>query len=89
MKSQVWWHTPIIPALGRPRQEDYKFKASLGYRAKSFLKNKHNSKKFKKNKNFKNYSICRFWYCLRFQAPSGGLRRNPLGIPYCVYMNPK
>jgi hypothetical protein len=28
-QSQVWWHTPIIPALGRLRQKDYKFKASL------------------------------------------------------------
>jgi hypothetical protein len=27
--SQVWWHTPIIPALGRLRQEDHK--PSLSY----------------------------------------------------------
>jgi hypothetical protein len=25
----AWQHTPIIPAFGRPRQENYKFQASL------------------------------------------------------------
>jgi hypothetical protein len=29
--SQVWWYTPVIPALGRQKQEDLVFKASLGY----------------------------------------------------------
>jgi hypothetical protein len=29
--SWAWWHTPIIPALGKVRQEDSEFKASLGY----------------------------------------------------------
>jgi hypothetical protein len=38
-KSQVWWHTPEFPALRRLRQEDSKFKASLGYTAKPCLKN--------------------------------------------------
>jgi hypothetical protein len=27
----VWWHTPVIPALGKLRQEDHEFKAKLGY----------------------------------------------------------
>jgi hypothetical protein len=28
-KSQGWWHTPLIPALGKQRQVDlYQFKAS-------------------------------------------------------------
>lgn len=29
--KQVWWYMPEIPALGRLRQEDYVFKASIGY----------------------------------------------------------
>jgi hypothetical protein len=27
----VWWHIPVISALGRLREEDFKFEASLGY----------------------------------------------------------
>jgi hypothetical protein len=30
-KSQAWWYTPEIPALGKHKEEDQKFKASLGY----------------------------------------------------------
>jgi hypothetical protein len=30
-KSQVWWGMPITSAAGRLRQEDCKFKATLGY----------------------------------------------------------
>lgn len=30
----VWWHTPVIPALEKLRQEDHKLEASLGYRAR-------------------------------------------------------
>jgi hypothetical protein len=29
--SQVWWFTPVILALGRLKQEDHEFEASLGY----------------------------------------------------------
>lgn len=29
--NRVWWYMPEIPALGRLRQEDYVFKASIGY----------------------------------------------------------
>lgn len=29
--SQVWWHTPVILALGRLRQKDAHLEASLGY----------------------------------------------------------
>jgi hypothetical protein len=38
--SWVWWHTSVISALGRLRQEDHKFKASLGYIVRSWLKKK-------------------------------------------------
>jgi hypothetical protein len=34
---QVWCHTSVIPALRRLKQEDYEFKASLGYRGHSRL----------------------------------------------------
>jgi hypothetical protein len=37
-KTSVWWYTPIIPTLGRPRQEDHKLKASLSYIATPCLK---------------------------------------------------
>jgi hypothetical protein len=40
--SQVWWQTPIIPALGRLRQEDLEFKASLGFIASSGQPGLHN-----------------------------------------------
>jgi hypothetical protein len=29
--DRVWWYTPVIPELRRLRQEDHKFKVSLGY----------------------------------------------------------
>jgi hypothetical protein len=32
--SQVWWHMPVILALGRLREKDKKFKTGLGYTAK-------------------------------------------------------
>jgi hypothetical protein len=31
----VWWHMPIVPTLGRLRQEDSEFKASLGYNSET------------------------------------------------------
>jgi hypothetical protein len=31
LKYWVWWSTPVIPALGRLRLEDWEFQASLGY----------------------------------------------------------
>jgi hypothetical protein len=33
-----WWHTLVIPALGRLRQEELKFEASLGCRMRPYLK---------------------------------------------------
>lgn len=32
--SPVWWHTPVILALGRLRQEGHVFQASLDYRVR-------------------------------------------------------
>jgi hypothetical protein len=38
--NHVWWCRPVIPALGRLRQEDSKFEASLGYLDRCCLKKK-------------------------------------------------
>jgi hypothetical protein len=37
------WHTPVVPALGRWKQEDFKFKfeANLGYTETICLKNQN------------------------------------------------
>jgi hypothetical protein len=32
---RVWWCMPIIPALGRKKQDDHKFEASLGWPQKN------------------------------------------------------
>jgi hypothetical protein len=38
LRNQAWWYTPVIPACRRWRQEDCKFKISLGYTASLCLK---------------------------------------------------
>jgi hypothetical protein len=64
--TRQWWHTPLIPALGRERQVISEFEASLVYRessrtaratqrnpvSKKKTKTKHN--KTKQNKTKKN-----------------------------------
>jgi hypothetical protein len=35
MECQTWWYMPIIPAIGRQRQEYCKFEARLGYHSKT------------------------------------------------------
>jgi hypothetical protein len=45
----VWWHTSVIPALGRYRQEDQEFKASLGFSEKK--------KKERKKKTLSDWNI--------------------------------
>jgi hypothetical protein len=42
----VWECIPAIPAIGRQRQEDLKFEASLGYIAKGYLKKKKSNNPF-------------------------------------------
>jgi hypothetical protein len=37
-----WWYTAIISVLGRQRQDDHRFKGSLGYIAKPCLKKQIN-----------------------------------------------
>jgi hypothetical protein len=41
--SWVWWHTPLIPALRRLRQEDREYEASLCCILRFCLKNKQQS----------------------------------------------
>jgi hypothetical protein len=44
----VWWFTLVIPAFGRVRQENCKFKANLSYIARPCLKIKQNTHTQKK-----------------------------------------
>jgi hypothetical protein len=38
MVSQAWWHICVIPVLQKLSQKDPKFKASLGYIVRSYIK---------------------------------------------------
>jgi hypothetical protein len=43
-ENQEWWYMPVISTLGRKRQEDHKFKASLGYVVEPCLKKPNQTK---------------------------------------------
>jgi hypothetical protein len=43
----MWWGMPLFPVLGRLRQEDHKFKASLGYLVRVCLKTPKEGRKYK------------------------------------------
>jgi hypothetical protein len=44
-RHQAWWYVPVIPALRRQKQEDSKFKTSLGYKTKPYLQKIQKKKK--------------------------------------------
>jgi hypothetical protein len=48
--SWAWWYIPVIPAPRRLRQEDCKFKVSLGYIVRPSLKKKKREEENKRKK---------------------------------------
>jgi hypothetical protein len=40
----AWWHSSVIPVLGRLRQEDHELKVHLGYIARPCLQKKAKTK---------------------------------------------
>jgi hypothetical protein len=60
--ARQWWRTPLIPALGRQRQEDSEFEASLVYRvssrtARATQRNPVSKNKTKQNKQTKKNKV--------------------------------
>jgi hypothetical protein len=49
-EHQAWWRRPLIPALGRQRQVNSEFKASLAYRVNSRTATQRNPVSKNKNK---------------------------------------
>jgi hypothetical protein len=45
LESQAWWHTPVIPALRRLREEEHEFEVRLGYIIRPNLKKKKKEKR--------------------------------------------
>jgi hypothetical protein len=50
---------PVIPALGKLRQEDYEFEARLSYKVKPVLKKEKKKKRKKKKKGLKSVTCLR------------------------------
>jgi hypothetical protein len=48
ISQQRWWLSSIIPALGRLKQEDHEFEASLNYIVRPCFKTKRKERKKKK-----------------------------------------
>jgi hypothetical protein len=48
MKSPSWGYMPVIPALGRLRQEDPELEANLGYKARPCHKTTNKTKQTKR-----------------------------------------
>jgi hypothetical protein len=53
--ARARWYTPVIPALGRLRQEDLEFKGSLGYTVRLCLR------KEKKKRNSPSQKALELW----------------------------
>jgi hypothetical protein len=82
------WCTPVIPALGRQRQEiSVEFKASLVYRGSLGQPGPQRDalswKKQTQNPNQKNLSVC--WPCLSFGSCRAGLHLTVSSSPRCPF----
>jgi hypothetical protein len=57
MSSGAWWATPILPPLGRVRQENLEFKASERGRGKGKRRRRRRKKEEKKGRRRKREKV--------------------------------